>query len=140
MIQLPELENKRSLIPDMTALLDVIFILLIFMMLTANSAPQLLEFALPKASSPNRNVDADAITVGISENGDFSINQQKFVDWQAFESGLTKQLDDYKQQNIHPQLLVTADKDVALQPFVKMASWLSEHGIAVADVVVSDQQ
>lgn len=125
--------------PDMTALLDVIFILLIFMMLTANSAPKLLELDLPKASAPAKNIDLNTITVGISEQGGFSINRQKFSDWQAFESSLTKQLDDYEQQNIEPQLLVAADKDVALQPFVKMANWLSDHGIAVADVVVSDQ-
>lgn len=141
MIQLPEVENSRSLMPDMTALLDVIFILLIFMMLTANVAPQLLELDLPQASAPAKNVDSDAITLGISEEALFSINQQKFDSWGEFEAALTTQLKEYqRQQGNNPQLLVTADKDVPLQPFVQLANWLSEQGIAVAEVVVSDHQ
>jgi len=135
-IQIPESENRRSLVPDMTALLDVIFILLIFMMLTANVAPQLLELDLPHASAPASNVEPNAITLGLSEQGVFSINQQKFENWEKFELSLSSQLN---QQEAKPQLLVTADKDVPLQPFVKLANWLSEQGIAVADVVVSDQ-
>ena len=67
--------------PDMTALLDVIFILLIFMMLTANVAPQLLELDLPQESAPAKNVEENAITLGISEQRNFSINQQKFESW-----------------------------------------------------------
>jgi biopolymer transport protein ExbD len=135
-IQIPESESSRSLMPDMTALLDVIFILLIFMMLTANVAPQLLELDLPKASAPAKNVEADAITLGLSEQGLFSINQQTFDSWEEFEVSLSVQLNEQEKK---PQLLVTADKDVPLQPFVKLANWLSEQGIAVADVVVSDQ-
>jgi biopolymer transport protein ExbD len=135
-IQIPESESSRSLMPDMTALLDVIFILLIFMMLTANVAPQLLELDLPQASAPAKNVEADAITLGLSEQGLFSINQQTFDSWQEFEVSLSAQLNEQEKK---PQLLVTADKDVPLQPFVKLANWLSEQGIAVADVVVSDQ-
>jgi biopolymer transport protein ExbD len=135
-IQIPESESRRSLMPDMTALLDVIFILLIFMMLTANVAPQLLELDLPQASAPARNIEANAITIGLSEQGLFSINQQTFDSWEKFEASLSTQLNE---QETKPQLLVTADKDVPLQPFVKLANWLSEQGIAVADVVVSDQ-
>jgi len=134
-IQILESESRRSLMPDMTALLDVIFILLIFMMLTANVAPQLLELDLPQASAPAKNVEADAITLGISEQGLFSINQQTFDSWEKFEVSLSTQLNE---QETKPQLLVTADKDVPLQPFVKLANWLSKQGIAVADVVVSD--
>lgn len=140
MIQISEYENKRSLMPDMTALLDVIFILLIFMMLTANVAPQLLEIDLPQATAPAKNVEANAITLGISEQGMFSINQQQFDSWEMFETDLMKQLQQHQQQyGSKPQLLVTADKDVVLQPFVKLANWLSGQGIAVAEVVVSDQ-
>jgi len=137
-IQLPQAETRRSLMPDMTALLDVIFILLIFMMLTANVAPQLLELDLPQASAPSKHVEANAITVGISEQGMFSINQQKFESWDEFESALKIQINE--QQATKPQLLVTADKDVSLQPFIKLANWLSEQGIAVAEVVVSEAE
>ncbi|MBL4638820.1 MAG: biopolymer transporter ExbD [Proteobacteria bacterium] len=141
MIQLPEVESRSSLMPDMTALLDVIFILLIFMMLTANVAPQLLELDLPQASAPAKNVEENAITLGISEQRNFSINQQKFESWDKFEAALTTQLTEHQQQyGTQPQMLVTADKDVALQPFVRLANWLSQQGIAVAEVVVSDQQ
>ncbi len=137
MIRIEESDERRSLMPDMTALLDVIFILLIFMMLTANVAPQLLELDLPQASSPTKHVESNAITVGLSEQGVFSINQQRFESWEPFRFALEKQLN--APQKTKPQLLVTADKDVSLQPFIQLANWLSEQGIEVAEVVVKDR-
>ncbi|WP_461481286.1 ExbD/TolR family protein [Porticoccus sp.] len=139
MIQLPENSRSPSLMPDMTALLDVIFILLVFMMLTANAAPRLLQLDLPQAAAPSESVEPDAITLGISETGQFSIDRTTYPDWAQFQQALTGRIEKARLVGELPQLLVAADKDVALQPFVKLAGWLSEQGLFVAEVVVSDR-
>ena len=140
MIQLPAVDSSASLLPDMTALLDVIFILLVFMMLTANVAPHLLELDLPRASVPVDSVEPDAITLGLSEDGKFSIGQQSYGNWLAFRLALKSQIQQReKSRSRRPQILVAADKDVALDAFVKLAGWLSEQGLSVAEIVVSDQ-
>jgi biopolymer transport protein ExbD len=139
MIQLPESSTTPSLMPDMTALLDVIFILLVFMMLTANVTPQLLELDLPEASAPSEVVEPDAVALGISEEGRFSINQTVYPDWEHFQRALLRKIERGRFEGQESQLLVAADKDVAFQSFVKLASWLSEQGLSVAEVVVSDR-
>jgi len=140
MIELPQGDNSPSLLPDMTALLDVIFILLIFMMLTANVAPHALELDLPKLAAPAIALEANNLTVGISEQGVFSIDGQRHLDWQDFQLALQDQIQQRQQlRGSAPQLLVAADKDVALHNFVKLAGWLSEKGQSVAELVVSEQ-
>ena len=138
MIQLSETSRSSSLMPDMTALLDVIFILLVFMMLTANVAPHLLELDLPQTTAPLASADPNAITLGISEQGVFSIDQSIYPNWPHFQQALEKKIKKARMSGDIPQLLVAADKDVALQSFIKLAGWLSEQGLSVAEVVVSD--
>lgn len=140
MIQLPESSRSPSLMPDMTALLDVIFILLVFMMLTANVAPQLLELDLPQVAAPSELMEPNAITLRISEQGQFSLDQTTYPDWMQFQRALVRKIEEGRIEGEPPQLLVAADKDVALQPFVKLAGWLSEQGLSVAEVVVSDSR
>lgn len=139
MIQLPESDQAPSLMPDMTALLDVIFILLVFMMLTANVAPQLLDVDLPQAEAPADTVSPDAITVGINSEGLFSVNRKVYADWPEFQQALKYEIHALKAKGETPQLLVAADKNVALQPFVKLAAWLSEQELSVAQIVVDEE-
>jgi len=138
MIQLPESSHSPSLMPDMTALLDVIFILLVFMMLTANVAPQLLEMDLPQVTAPAESVEPNAITLGITEQGSFSISSKEFSNWERFQAALNVDLKDHQDEfGAKPQVLVAADKDASIDVFVKLASWLSEQGLSVAEVIVS---
>ena len=53
MIHLPQQCDSTDELsfPDLTALLDVIFILLVFLLLTANSVPKVLEVVLPAEDS-----------------------------------------------------------------------------------------
>lgn len=139
MIQLPATNHAPSLMPDMTALLDVIFILLVFMMLTANVAPKMLELDLPQVAAPAKTVTPDAITLGLSESGDFSLDQQSYTDFDSFQQALMQRIQQARKQSNTPQLLVAADKDASLQPFVKLVAWLSEQGLSVAEVVVKDR-
>ena len=142
MIELPQASNSGSFMPDMTALLDVIFILLIFMMLTANTAPHLLELELPEVAVPAQEMMPSAIILGISAAGEFSIDQQSFNSWDDFQQALSQRLSQSRQELVAddmPQLLVAADKKVALQLFVKLVGWLSQQGLSVAEVVVSDE-
>lgn len=138
MIQLPDNTAASSLVPDMTALLDVIFILLVFMMLTANVAPQLLEIDLPEAVAGSDMVQPEAITLGISEQAEYSIDQQRFSSGLDFYAALEQVLQSYFQQHgSRPQVIVAADKNSELQPFVELAGFLSEKNIAVVEVQVS---
>ena len=53
MIQFPNDDDQSSgsFLPDLTSLLDVLFIVLVFFLLTANSAQLLLPIDLPAAAS-----------------------------------------------------------------------------------------
>ncbi len=140
MILIPEEPQSLSLMPDMTALLDVLFILLIFMLLTANAAPHLLRVDLPQVNVPATQLESKVITLGISQEGQFSIDQRRYETWLLFTGELKARLSPRTNvQEIRPQVLLAADKGAPLGRFVKLAEWLSSQGHEVAEIVVSNK-
>ncbi len=121
--------------PDMTALLDVIFILLIFLLLTANVAPRALEVALPEEGSETSQLltVAEPITITLFEDADhWAIDKQEFRNWIIFETALAARvaaMDD-------PQVVLAGDKDVSLAQLLKLFSWLQRHDLKAAQVLM----
>ncbi|MDN3379483.1 MULTISPECIES: biopolymer transporter ExbD [unclassified Pseudoalteromonas] len=54
MLELPEKPNSSNLMPDLTALIDVLFILLVFLLLTAAVKLDMLDVTLPEVGSDNQ--------------------------------------------------------------------------------------
>ena len=54
MLELPDKSNNSSLMPDLTALIDVLFILLVFLLLTAAVKLDMLDVTLPEVGSDNQ--------------------------------------------------------------------------------------
>jgi len=137
MIQLPANNPRSSDIgfPDLTALLDVIFILLVFLLLTANVAPKALTVKLPEkgreqASELN---DASLITITLFAGEErWALDGQEYVNWLVFELSLSERvraLDD-------PQIILAGDKDVSLERLLQLFSWLQGHNLTAAQVLM----
>ncbi|NMT93171.1 biopolymer transporter ExbD, partial [Vibrio alginolyticus] len=66
MIKVPQDNNRNGLTPDLTPLLDIIFIVMVFLMLTAAVKLDSLDVALPSSDSQAvAEVDKQSITVNI---------------------------------------------------------------------------
>ncbi len=121
--------------PDMTALLDVIFILLVFLLLTANVAPRALEVSLPEEGSESSellNID-EPITITLFDDADhWALGKQEYRNWITFETALAAKVATMD----NPQVVLAADKDVSLQQLLKLFSWLQRHDLKAAQVLM----
>jgi len=137
MIQLSTNNNRSSDIgfPDLTALLDVIFILLVFLLLTANVAPKALTVNLPeKGREQARDVNQKSpITITLFAGEErWALDGKEYVNWLVFELSLSdrvRALDD-------PQIILAGDKDVSLERLLQLFSWLQGHGLSAAQVLM----
>lgn len=121
--------------PDMTALLDVIFILLVFLLLTANAVPKVLEVALPEdgaEQAPDLEVNDQISITLFAESGRWGIASDEYDNWHAFERALTEKIRATRE----PQIVLAGDRQVALEKLMKMFSWLQANNLAAAQILM----
>ena len=122
--------------PDMTALLDVIFILLVFLLLTANTVPEVLEVTLPQDSEAQAQsiVMDKQITVALLADGDrWGVGSVEYASWNEFERALLSKIASTQE----PEIIMSGDKDVSLEKTLKLFSWLQKHNLTAAQIMMS---
>jgi len=96
----------------MSSMTDVVFLLLIFFMLTSN-APNALDLLLPKAKG--KSTSSQNVSVTIDKNLNYFVNNQQ-INGEYIEIELKKALKD--QEN--PTIILRAEESVAIREAVKV--------------------
>ncbi|PQJ14350.1 ExbD/TolR family protein [Aureicoccus marinus] len=104
--------NKISPEFSMSSMTDVVFLLLIFFMLTSN-APNALDLLLPKAKG--KSTSSQNVSVTIDKNLNYFVNNQQ-INGEYIEIELKKALKD--QEN--PTIILRAEESVAIREAVKV--------------------
>ncbi len=139
MIEIPA--SKRGdiitdLLPDLTPLLDVMFMLIVFFLLTANAVPYALDVNLPEdaeaVSQAVEDPDMLSVTLLPGEDG-WKINETFYNEEQAFKKALKAQVQDNK------QIIIIGDKDVSMQKLLSVMAFLRKHNIEAADIVMEQR-
>ncbi len=93
MIKVSQNQQQSSLYPDLTPLLDIIFIVMVFLMLTASVRLESLQVDLPTTeSSAVSDVDTQSITVNIlAQEPYWAIDGKQYIDWENFKLALLEQ-------------------------------------------------
>ena len=91
--------KRPTLSIDMAPLIDVVFLLLIFFMLTNSFTPPSVPLALPKAPS-NESADSPKVVVSLDAEGRISISET-FVADADFEAGLKDTLRKNATSTVH---------------------------------------
>jgi len=126
-------DSQGFAFPDMTALLDVIFILLVFLLLTAQIAPQSLTVQLPEASSAEDLILKEDLTVTLfSEKEHWALNGQEYRQWQNLTGALASAVSD----NPNASIVIAGDKEVSLQQLLQVFDWLKQNNLKAAEVLV----
>jgi biopolymer transport protein ExbD len=75
--------------PELTSLIDMMFLLLIFFLLTTSfeqdKSQKTIEVELPLAKNSHPVVNNASVYIGISRSGDFTINNSQYDKQQVFE-------------------------------------------------------
>ena len=106
--------NKVSPNFNMSSMTDIVFLLLIFFMLTSTLvSPNALKLLLPNSKS--KTLEKQTISVSINEDLDFYINEN-----QVIENNLESELKEILSNQKEPAIILHADKTVDIEHVVKV--------------------
>lgn len=141
MIRLPDSDREGilgDLLPDLTPLLDVMFMLIVFLILTANTVPFAVDVALPsdKQSISTAVEEEKTITLTLlPEKQGWKINQESFTDEAQMHRAL---LEKYK-QNADQRIIIAGEKSVSMQKLLNAITFLRKQNIQTADILVEQE-
>jgi biopolymer transport protein ExbD len=109
-----KLKGRNKVSPDfsMSSMTDIVFLLLIFFMLTANS-PNALDLLLPKAKGKSTNTQN--ISVSIDKNLQYYVNDER-INGEYIEIELKKALEGQDK----PTIILRAEESVAIKEAVNV--------------------
>jgi len=109
-----KLKGSNKVSPDfsMSSMTDIVFLLLIFFMLTANS-PNALDLLLPQAKG--KSTKKQNVSVSIDKNLQYYVNKEK-INSEYIELELKKALEGQDS----PTIILRAEESVAIKEAVKV--------------------
>lgn len=109
-----KLKGRNKVSPDfsMSSMTDIVFLLLIFFMLTANS-PNALDLLLPKAKGKSTNTQN--VSVSIDKNLQYFVNNER-INGDYIEIELKKALEGQDK----PTIILRAEESVAIREAVNV--------------------
>lgn len=129
MIRLPAASSSHSnLLPDLTPLLDVIFIVLVFFMLTAQTPLLELPLQLPQsqeqlpAASAGKN---ERLQIQLAADGRWLLNGTPQADFSALRAELKQAF----AADSHASLDLALDRQAPLTAFLDLMALLQQQGI-----------
>ncbi|MBU2997182.1 biopolymer transporter ExbD [Cellulophaga baltica] len=107
-----KLKGRNKVSPDfsMSSMTDIVFLLLVFFMLTSNS-PNALDLLLPKAKGKSTNTQN--VSVSINKNLEYFVNSEK-INGEYIEIELKKALEGQES----PTIILRAEESVAIKEAV----------------------
>lgn len=137
MIKAPQDNHSHSLTPDLTPLLDIIFIVMVFLMLTAAVKLDSLDVNLPSTDSQAvTEVDKESITVNIlKEEPHWAINGKAYINWENFTLALLEE-----SKSTDKPIVIGAEKTADIQSLVKLLGFLQENGIQATQLLTEESQ
>ncbi|HGF5096076.1 TPA: ExbD/TolR family protein [Vibrio parahaemolyticus] len=135
MIKVQQDNNRNGLTPDLTPLLDIIFIVMVFLMLTAAVKLDSLDVALPSTDSQAvAEVDKQSITVNILKDEPYwAINGQTYIDWENFTLALLEE-----SKSTDKPIVIGAEKTANIQSLVQLLGFLQENGIQATQLLTEE--
>ncbi|MDE1208826.1 ExbD/TolR family protein [Vibrio aestuarianus] len=123
--------------PDLTPLLDIIFIVMVFLLLTAAVKFESLDVSLPTTDSNMTSaVDKQSITVNLLASDPYwALEGKHYIDWNNFTQALLEESNNSKRP-----IIIGADKAAEVQHLVKLLAFLQENGIAATQLLTEDPQ
>ena len=129
-------ESKQGPKLNMTSLIDVVFLLLIFFMVTTTFEKQAkLEIQLPEATEKIKNQAPSQIVISISQKGAIYLNNNELLNSQydSIASGLNRMV----QGEQKPPIVIRADADAAHKHVVTVMNVLADMGFASVSIATT---
>ena len=127
--------EKTSSFFDLTPMIDIVFILLVFFILTANVAQNVFDLTLP-SSDENYKEDlkeeGEQVKVTLFATGEFAINEVKFQDYSKFKNEIIK---IYKTKP-DTQFLLISEANLSVEKLMLLLTFLKANEITKIDILL----
>lgn len=121
-------QKKDKLTLDITPLIDVVFLLVIFLIVSTSFTDKSeLTINLPEAKGQLQMQSADAVEVVINATGEYSVNGQRLIndDFSTLKSAISQIVN----HNTKRPFLITADGNASHQSVVKVMDAAGQLGL-----------
>ncbi len=130
-------ESKKGPKLNMTSLIDVVFLLLIFFMVTTTFEKQAkLKIQLPEATEKIQNQAQSQIVISISEKGSIYLNNNELLNSQyaSIASGLKRMIEGDENK---PSIVIRADANAAHKYVVTVMDVLADMGFTSVSIATT---
>ncbi|WP_108649192.1 ExbD/TolR family protein [Dongshaea marina] len=123
--------------PDLTPLLDIIFIVMVFLLLTASVHLNTLNLQLPQTKQKIlKPASSQSLVINISEGKKpWALDGMSYQHWDTFSQQL---LSKVKSQPKRP-LVIGADKQTTVDKMLKLLAFLQAHNIKTSQLLMDKQ-
>jgi len=132
-------EAVGGLAVDLTPLIDIIFIVLVFLLLTANSQLLTLPVDVPEQQetqlTPLQEPQSIAVSI-VAEAPYFAIDQQHYADWDSFKAAFLQR----HQQSPELPVVIATDRQAPVQPLMKLLALLQARQIKQTQILMEEPQ
>lgn len=112
---------------DLTPLVDVVFLMLIFFIVTANILPlKSLLIENPPLEKDSNPLTTQLLVVMDSQNILYLGSKKMIVDFDSLKSDLEKELEQMKKQGTEPTVVLSVDQRVSYGLFLRLFSIVQE--------------
>ena len=127
--------RRNSRVPNITPLIDILFLLLIFFMLTSHFVKDdVMNIQLPEAESGRQLVVAERIEIIINAEGQWFYKEQ-LLDEEALFAALQRDLPELEDRRVR----IRGDRSAALGGAIKVIDVARRAGATGVDVVTERQ-
>ncbi|GDY24718.1 biopolymer transporter ExbD [Agarivorans sp. Toyoura001] len=138
MIRVEEQHNSFSMVPDLTALLDIIFIVLVFLLLTANSRVYQMDMDLPATEQGQTSLATEPASIQLSlfqSNPIWGLGEQRYQHFKEFEAALLLQTNNRDK----PTVSLASERQVPVEHLLKMLELLQQQNIETTQILMDKE-
>ncbi|USG59541.1 biopolymer transporter ExbD [Sneathiella marina] len=129
----PHSGTLRDLAPDLTPMLDILFILLVFFLLTAGAVFQSLDLKLPSSVEDEINlVNAPQHIMLEIRSDSYAVDGEMINSFEGLKDTLKSTFLDKPDH----ELIVASDKRIAIEKLLEVLTYLQSQGIEAANILM----
>lgn len=127
--------DEDNLSPDLTALMDIIFIVMVFLLLSANIQVQTLEVAIPKADTKSVLTTTHETVLAVSvpaDDGLWGLQDKEFAHWDEFASAFAVAVEQEPKRSV----IIASDKQANVEKLLKLFEFMQRHQIQATNIMM----
>jgi biopolymer transport protein ExbD len=134
--QQQQANNWQEVLPDLTSMLDILFILIVFFMLTLGTVYQSLDLILPSSITeelPNEDLGKKILLeIGYER---YALEGKPIEEFSALKREITIAI---KNKPEH-ELIIASDKSIPIEKLLMVLTYLQSQGIQAANILMKNE-